>query len=177
MRPSAIDGAVLETTRVRLRELSPGDAPFILELLNEPAFLHYIGDKKVRTVDDARRYIETEPIAAYEQYGYGLYLVERREDRTPIGICGLLRRAWLDGPDVGFAFLGRFMAKGYGYESAAAVLGMARRTWDVTRVYAITSPDNAASIGLLVKLGFSFERVAEPAPGDRVNVYACTLPE
>jgi RimJ/RimL family protein N-acetyltransferase len=177
MRPRGIDGAILETARVRLRELSPGDAPFILELLNESAFLRYIGDKRVRTHDDARRYIVTEPIATYEEHGFGLYLVERKEDGVPIGICGLLKRAWLDAPDLGFAFLSRFTSKGYGYESAAAVLSMARRTWDLARVYAITSPDNTVSIGLLGKLGFVFERAAEPTPGDRVNVYALTLPE
>jgi RimJ/RimL family protein N-acetyltransferase len=144
----------------------------MLELLNDRAFLRYIGDKNVRTEDDARHYIEDGPRASYARHGFGLYAVELKEGRVPIGICGLLKRDALEDPDVGFAFLPRFRSKGYAYESAAAVLDHARRAHGMQRVLAITSQDNAASIQLLGKLGFRFERMQRLSGADEVKVFA-----
>jgi RimJ/RimL family protein N-acetyltransferase len=152
--------ALIETPRLRLRRLAPGDAPFILELLNDPAFLQYIGDKGVRTEEDARGYIRNGPMASYERFGFGLFLVSLTTGE-PIGMCGLLKRDSLDDADLGFAFLPGFRADGYGFEAAVAVLAHARAAWGLTRVLAITSPDNVASIGLLEKLGFVFARMAQ----------------
>ena len=149
---------VLETRRLTLRTLTPDDAEFIRELLNDPTFVRYIGDKGVRSREDAVAYITTGPIKSYERFGFGLYLVEIRGSGEPIGICGLLKRDWLPDPDVGFAFLPRFWSKGYGYESASAVLTYGRDVCRLARILAITSPDNDASIALLRKLGFAFER-------------------
>jgi [ribosomal protein S5]-alanine N-acetyltransferase len=151
--------ALIETPRLRLRRLAATDAPFILELLNDPAFLRYIGDKAVRTEDDARGYIESGPMASYERFGFGLLLVSLTSGE-PIGMCGLLKRDALDDVDLGFALLPGFRAHGYAFEAAAAVLAHAEAAWGLTRVLAITSPDNEASIGLLAKLGFAFERMA-----------------
>ena len=112
---------VLETDRLILRWLSTDDAEFILELLNEPSFLQYIGDKGVRTLEDARNYILNGPVDMYARLGFGLYLTELKERGVPLGICGLLKRDGLEDVDIGFAFLPRFWAKGYAYESAAVL--------------------------------------------------------
>ena len=164
---------VLETTRLTLRRLTPADAPFILELLNDPSFVRYIGDKGVRTREDAVGYITAGPIASYERHGFGLFLVELKEGRVPIGICGLLKRDWLEDVDVGFAFLPRFWSQGYARESASAVLDFGRDRWRLARILAITSPDNVASIGLLTKVGFRLDRVARwPDERSEINVFA-----
>jgi RimJ/RimL family protein N-acetyltransferase len=150
---------VIETDRLNLRRLAPGDAEFILELLNDPSFLRFIGDKGVRTLDDARDYIMNGPVDMYERLGFGLYLTELKESGTPIGICGLIKRDGLEDVDIGFAFLPRFWAKGYAYESAAAVMAYGKNALELERIVAITSPDNHASGRLLEKLGLRFERM------------------
>jgi RimJ/RimL family protein N-acetyltransferase len=150
---------VLETDRLILRRLTAGDAKFVLELLNEPSFLRFIGDKGVRTLDDARDYIANGPVDSYERFGFGLYLTELKEEGVPIGICGLLKRASLEDVDIGFAFLPGFWGKGYGLEAAGATMAYARATLGLTRLVAVTSPDNHPSIRLLEKLGLGFERM------------------
>jgi hypothetical protein len=112
---------VLETDRLLLRKFSVADAEFILELLNQPSFLRFIGDKGVRTLADARDYILQGPVASYERHGFGLYLTVLKEGALPIGMCGLLKRESLADVDIGFAFLPRFWAKGYALESALAL--------------------------------------------------------
>ena len=127
-------------------------------MLNEEAFLRYIGDKGVRSLSDARDYIDRGPIDSYERHGFGLYAVCLR-DGTPVGICGLVKRDGLADVDVGFAFLSRYRSKGYAVESASAVLAHARRELRLQRVVAITSPDNSGSIAVLEKIGLRFERM------------------
>jgi ribosomal-protein-alanine N-acetyltransferase len=158
--------AVIQTKRLALRQLGLSDAAFILELLNEPGFLRFIGDKGVRTVDNARDYILKGPVESYARHGFGLYAVCPL-DAAPIGICGLVKREGLADVDVGFAFLARYRSKGYAAESASAVLAHARRVLGLQRIVAITSPDNAASIAVLEKIGLKFEhmiRLAEHSP-------------
>lgn len=152
---------VLETERLSLRKFTVDDAEFILTLLNEPAFLRYIGDKQVRNLDDARQYILNGPITSYERHGFGLNCVELRETHTPIGMCGLLKREELPDPDIGFALLPDFRNKGFAFEAAEAVLKAAP---DLQRVLAITSLDNEASINLLQRLGFKFDRIVKLSP-------------
>ena len=149
----------LETERLFVRRFTVDDAQFILALLNEPSFIRYIGDKKVRSVEDARQYILNGPVASYERHGFGLCLVELKESRTPIGMCGLLKRDELAHPDIGFAFLPCFWNKGFAFEAATTVLNDARERSRLERVLAITSLDNDASIKLLERLGFRFEKV------------------
>lgn len=149
---------VLETPRLALRRLAEGDNAFILELLNEPGWLRYIGDKGVRSLDDARRYIVQGPMAMYERVGFGLWLVQRTADGAPLGVCGLIRRDGLDDVDIGFAFLARYGSMGYAYEAASACMAHARKTLHLPRVVAITVAENQASIRLLEKLGLRFER-------------------
>ena len=148
---------MISLARLFLRQFTIDDAQFILTLLNEPSFLRYIGDKKVRNLDDARQYILNGPVASYERNGFGLYLVALKESQTPIGMCGLIKRDELPDPDIGFAFLPDFWNKGFAFEAATAVLQQARDTRE--RVLAITSLDNDASIKLLERLGFQFEKV------------------
>jgi RimJ/RimL family protein N-acetyltransferase len=150
--------SLLETERLILRELNVDDAQFILTLLNEPSFLRYIGNKKVRNLDDARRYILDGPVASYERHGFGLYLVALKDSQTPVGMCGLLKRDELPDADIGFAFLPDFWNKGLAFESASAVLNYSRETLKLERVLAIVNPDNEASIKLLGKLGMTFQR-------------------
>ena len=152
---------VLETERLILREFTIDDAAFVLALLNEPSFLRYIGDKKVRELEHARQYILNGPVASYEQNGFGLYVVELRESHTPIGMCGLIKRAELPDPDIGFAFLPDFWNKGFGFEAATAVLQDAHERLRLERILAITSLDNDASIKLLERLGFRYQRVVK----------------
>jgi RimJ/RimL family protein N-acetyltransferase len=164
---------VLETARLSLRRLSAEDAGFIAKLLNDPSFLRSIGDRGVRTTAHARQYIKDGPVAMYRRFGFGLFLVELKDGRVPIGICGLLKRDALEDVDVGFAFLPQYWRRGYALESASAVLEYGRRTHHLTRVAAITSPDNEASISLLDKLGFRFERTVRlPDDGAELRLYA-----
>ena len=150
---------VVETERLVLRRISSEDAEFILELLNQPSFLQYIGDKGVRNSEDAIQYIQTGPVASYDRFGFGLYLVELKESGTPIGMCGLLKRETLADVDVGFAFLPDYWSRGYAFEAAAAVMTYGREVLGLRRIVAITSLDNAASIKLLEKIGLRFERL------------------
>jgi RimJ/RimL family protein N-acetyltransferase len=164
---------VLETDRLILRHFNTNDAPFILSLLNEPSFLRYIGDKKVRNLEDARQYILNGPVATYDRHGFGLYQVELKETHAPAGTCGLLKREELPQPDIGFAFLPDFWNQGFAYEAAAAVLADARERLKLNRILAIVNPDNDASIKLLEKLGFSFERNLKlAADRDEVKLFA-----
>jgi len=154
---------VLETDRLVLRRLSAEDAEFILELLNQPSFLRYIGDKGVRTTEDAVRYIQTGPVASYERFGFGLYLVEMKETKVPIGMCGLLKRDTLPDADVGFAFLPDYWSQGYAFEAASSVMTYGREVLGLRRIVAITSLDNDPSIRLLKKIGMKFEGLITPS--------------
>jgi [ribosomal protein S5]-alanine N-acetyltransferase len=167
---------VLQTERLRLRHLESADAPFIVELLNEPSWLKYIGDKAVRTVRDAQRYIEDGPVAMYARLGFGLYLVELNGRAESLGMCGLIKRDTLPDVDIGFAFLSRFWGNGYAYESAAAVVSYAKRHLGIDRIVAITTPINVASSKLLLKLGFALERSNFRIGGDDLMLYGITLP-
>ena len=167
---------VLETERLVLRRLCLDDAAFILKLLNEPSFLHFIGDKGVRSLDDARAYLRQGPIASYEHHGFGLYRVEIKTSGVPIGICGLLKRDTLDDVDVGFAFLPAFWLQGYAFESASAVLAYGKHTLGLRRIIAVTQPDNAGSIKTLEKAGLTFERMIRFAEeDDEIRLYGIAL--
>ncbi|MDQ2855212.1 MAG: GNAT family N-acetyltransferase [Acidobacteriota bacterium] len=155
---------VFETERLALRKLSLDDAGFILELLNDPSFLRFIGDKNVRTLEDARQYLVTGPLESYERLGYGLYLVALKPTGVPLGICGLIKRDALAAVDIGFAFLPEFRAKGYAFESAAAVKDYGLNVLGLDCLLAITNPDNTGSIRVLEKIGLRFERMIRLAP-------------
>lgn len=148
---------VLETKRLVLRHFTVDDAGFILQLLNEPSFIEHIGDKDVRSLEDARQYLLNGPIDSYARFGYGLNMVELKESGEPVGMCGLVRRESLDDADIGYALLERHCLQGYAAESAQAVLDHARQSLGLQRIVAIVSPGNHSSIRLLEKLGLRFE--------------------
>jgi len=150
---------VLETDRLILRRVSTEDAGFILELVNEPSWVRFIGDRGIRTLDGARDYISKMIVASYERFGFGLYLTELKESGTPIGLCGLIKRDALEDVDVGFAFFPRFWGNGYAHEAAAAVLALGKSAFGLDRIVAVTTIDNHSSIKALEKLGFEFERM------------------
>ena len=163
----------LRTDRLLLDELTLDDAGFIVELLNDESFLRFIGDKGVRTEEDARKYLLEGPIKSYRDNGFGLLAVRRLDDGRPLGMCGLVRRDVLEYPDIGFAFLPDYRANGYAFEAAGAVLAHAWGELRMTRLLGICNPDNAASIRLLEKAGFTFERQLRlAADADPVNLYA-----
>jgi [ribosomal protein S5]-alanine N-acetyltransferase len=153
----------LETNRLTLRRFSVEDSAFIRELLNDPSFVRNVGDKGVRSVEDAAAYIRNGPIASYERFGFGLYAVELKDRGGLIGMCGLLKRDTLPEPDIGFAFLPEFRMKGYAFESASAVIRHGKDVLGLRRVLAITTPDNIGSIRVLEKIGMRFERMIQPA--------------
>ena len=148
---------ILETERLVLRVQTTDDAAFILELMNTPSWLEFIGDRGVRTIEDAKAYILNGAVRMYEQHGFCLFLVERKDDHTPLGICGLVKRDTLEDVDVGFAFHSKYWGKGYAYEAASAVMAHAKDTLGLKRIVAITSQNNHASSNLLEKVGLQFE--------------------
>ncbi|GAB3955609.1 GNAT family N-acetyltransferase [Spirosoma harenae] len=149
---------MFETDRLLLQKFTVDDAPFMLELLNTPAWLTFIGDRGVRTISDARQYILDGSIRSYNQHGFGPYLVRLKADGQPIGMCGLFKRDTLDDMDIGFAYLPEHIGKGYGLEAATVVMTYARDVLGATRIVGIVDPKNVASIRLLEKLGLTFER-------------------
>ncbi|MES2261525.1 MAG: GNAT family N-acetyltransferase [Pseudomonadota bacterium] len=163
---------ILSTERLHLRTLDAADAPFYLKLVNDPGWLRHIGDKGIRTLDGARNAILEGPCAMQREHGFSLYLVVRRDDGTPMGLCGLLKRDSLPGVDIGYAIAPRFRGHGYTHEAACAVLAHARDTLRLPRLFAITGPDNLASNHLLQKLGLQFIEETVLAGSERPsNVY------
>lgn len=149
---------VLDTERLTLRWLCASDAAFICQLLNDPDFLRYIGDRGVRTAADARGYIDKIRVDSYERLGFGLFLTALRDSGAAVGICGLIKRDWLDDVDIGFAFLPAYRRRGYAREAAAATLMYGAREHGLARIAAIVNSDNRASQALLEHIGFHFER-------------------
>jgi RimJ/RimL family protein N-acetyltransferase len=168
---------ILETERLKIREIdSAEDAEFIFRLLNSPKFLKFIGDRGVRSVDDASEFIESRYRQSYRDHGYGLYTVELKTSYEPVGMCGFVRRDTLPGPDIGFAFLPEHEGQGYGFESASAMMKYGREKLKFPRVLAITTTDNEASGKLLEKLGFEFDKLFEN--GDEVlKLFSCEFSE
>lgn len=166
---------ILETERLLIREIDSAiDAEFIFELLNTRKFLEYIGDRGVRSVEQARDFIENRYRQSYRENGYGLYVVELRSETgipSQIGMCGFVKRDYFEFADLGFAFLPEHEGRGYGFESATAVLKYGRETLGFTKVLAITSQNNDVSVKLLKKLGFSFDRIFTTPDGEDLNLF------
>jgi [ribosomal protein S5]-alanine N-acetyltransferase len=160
MSPCPACQSIVETSRLRLRELTATDAPFILELLTDPDFRANVGDRGVRDLDSARRYTEHSAGASYRTHGFGLWLVERKSDGRSLGLCGLLRRDSHPDTELGFALLPHARGQGYALEAAAATLEVAQARFGLERLVAITAPANSASIRLLERLAFRYERTA-----------------
>jgi RimJ/RimL family protein N-acetyltransferase len=157
---------IIETERLILRKLTLDDAAFILDLLNRPSFIQFIGDRGVRTFDDARNYLSKKLVDSYERFGFGLYLTLLKESNIPIGICGLVRRESLEDVDIGFAFLPQYWLKGFAFESASAVMAYAKNILGIKRIVGIATPDNHGSIRVLEKLGLKFEQMVKLSEDD-----------
>ena len=157
---------IVETERLILRKITIEDAAFVLRLVNEPSFLSNIGDKGVKNLDDAERFILAGYWTNQERPGYGMFLVELKDGGDPIGGCGLLYREVLDVTDIGFAFLPEYWNRGFAYEAAEAILKYGRSTLGVDKIVGLTSPDNLASIKLLKKLGMEFEKTVKMSDDD-----------
>jgi RimJ/RimL family protein N-acetyltransferase len=169
---------IIETQRLALRYMSPLDAEFMLHLLNDPAWIHFIGDRGVRTIADARSYILDGPVEMYARLGFGLYVVELKDDGRPIGICGLIKREFLDDVDIGYGFLPEHWSKGYAYESACAVMEYATQVLGLKRIVAITSTDNHRSARLLEKLGLRYEQMVKyPDTNQEVRLFVLDVEE
>lgn len=173
-RPRVATMSIIETARLRLREMGSDDAAFILEVLTDPDFVANVGDRGVHDLQAACRYIADGPAGSYARHGFGLYLVELLTDRAPLGICGLLRRDSHPDVEIGFAFVPRARGRGYALEAARATLAFAQQTLGLTRVVALTEPDNRPSIRILENIGFRFERMVRFTPdgGDR-RLFVC----
>lgn len=159
-----------------MRRLEFDDASFLVELLNQPSFLANIGDRGVRTVDDAYRYLREGPMAMYEKFGFGLWLVVRRADGAAIGMCGLLRRDNLPDVDLGYAYLPEYWGQGYAFEAAQATLQHAAKKFGLGRVIGVVTAGNQGSIRILERLGMTFERMVSMRPNEPdVRLYGRSL--
>lgn len=166
----------LETQRLLLRRITLEDADLMLAIWNDPAFVRFVGDRGVRTVAEARTAMTEGALRLFEQYGYGPYCVLQKSDGKRIGICGLFRRDNLEDPDIGFALLPPYCGAGLASEAATAVVAHARDDLGIEILTAIVSPENAASIALIQKLGLSFERgITMPGEDDEISLYSMKL--
>jgi RimJ/RimL family protein N-acetyltransferase len=164
---------VLETERLILRRFSLEDAAFVVELVNDPAWLANIGDRKVRTLEDARDYLRNGALAMYERVGYGMYVVTLKDSGESIGTCGLIQRKELPDADIGFAFLPRYRGRGFAFESASAVLEYGMKVIGLKRIVAIVTVTNRPSIRVLEKIGLTFERMIRfPGDAEEIPLYS-----
>ncbi len=163
---------ILETERLILRKFTLADAPFILELVNTPTWLQFIGDKGVRDLVDAENYLKNGSLKSYEENGFGFYLVGKKLTQKSIGMCGFIKRQELENVDLGFAFLPDFIGKGFGYEIANATLEYGKDVLKLGRIIAVVDPRNIPSNALLQKLGFVFDKtIPFGEKKDLLNLY------
>lgn len=148
---------LIDTNRLVIRNITEQDFHFIFRLLNEPSWIKYIGDKGIKTEDDAKNYIQTGPLQMYKDFGFGLFLVTLKENAVPIGLCGLIKRPSLENIDLGYAFLPEYTGKGYAFEATKAVIQYGKEQLSIDKVVAISTIDNLNSEKVLLKLGFSFD--------------------
>ncbi len=158
---------MIKTERLTLREFNAEDAPFILELLNDPAWIEFIGDRGVRTLPDAKGYILERLQKSYRDFGFGMWLVEK--DKTPIGTCGLLKRDYLEELDMGIAFLPAYRGQGYAYEAAKAVMAYGKERLRLKNLLAFVLVGNEKSVRLLEKLGMQYKGKLH-IPGDDADL-------
>lgn len=162
----------LETARLVIEHLTTADAEFILALLNDEAFIANVGDKQVRTKEQAIQYLEDVLIRSYRQYGFGSYKVCEKSTGELIGTCGLLKRENLPDADIGYAFLPTARGKGYGFEASKRVLQHAVEDFGLRRIVALIAPHNRGSIRLVEKLGLSYERLYRmPSEEESICLY------
>ncbi len=166
----------LETERLYLRRIDLHDTGLMLAVWNDPAFVRYVGDRGVRTADEARAELKSGALRLFREFGYGPFKLVRKRDAAAIGICGLFKRDNLDDPDIGFAVLPDYCGRGYAGEAAVAVLLHARDDLGIRRLTAIVSPDNEPSIGLIEKLGLGYSgMITMPGDDEAIRLYEMDL--
>jgi RimJ/RimL family protein N-acetyltransferase len=167
----------ITTPRLRLRRFTESDAPFALALLNDPDWLRFIGDKQVRTLEDAGAYLREGPITMYARFGLGLLCVDLKDSGQTIGMCGLIQRDGVADLDIGFAFLPAFRDQGFAREAASATLAHGHDSLGIKRIVAFTAPDNSRSVRLLGKIGMQIERtVTLPDSAEELLLFASGSP-
>lgn len=168
---------IVETSRLVLSKITLKDAPFFVELMNTPGFLKFVGDRNIRTVKDAKSHLRNRFLKSYKEHGFGYYIITLKEQpNAPIGVVGLLKREVLEYPDVGFSLLPKYEKQGYAYEASVAVLKWAKDKFNLKTITAITKPNNDKSIGLLEKLGLTFEKRVKPFDdAEELLLFAKTL--
>lgn len=159
--------------RVRLRQARLDDAAFLRRLMNAPGWLRYIGDRQIRTHEDARAYIQNSLISSYRTHGFGLYVVEHSEEA--IGLCGLLQRDYLDAPDLGFAILPEYERQGLTREAIELTLEYAAQSLQLRELLAIVLEENLPSQKLLRRCGFKPSGTVDSDKGDELLLYRQTL--
>lgn len=163
---------IATTQRLHLEKLALADSPFIFKLVNEPGWIKFIGDRGIRNMEDAEAYIINGPQKSYADFGFGLFKVSL-QNGTPIGLCGLLQRDYLDHPDIGFAFLAEYTGKGFALEAAEATMQYANETLNEKTIMATTLPENEKSISLLEKLGLRFVKMLKTSlDGPEVKLFS-----
>jgi ribosomal-protein-alanine N-acetyltransferase len=167
---------LIETERLTMRRITPHDADLMLAVWNDPAFVRYVGDRGIRTIEQAAKAIEEGAMRLFSEHGFGPYRMALKTDDTAVGICGIFAREGMDEPDLGFSVLPEFCKRGFAYESAVAVIRHARVDLKLPRLTAIVSPENAASVGLIEKLGLQFERMIRlPGENSDISLYAVSF--
>ena len=151
----------LETERLILQPVKMEDAEFILELYNSPNFIKFIGDRNLRTVEDAETYIKEKFLPHVEKHGFGSYVIITKSDTKKIGNVGIYVRDGLNAPDIGFSFLSEFEGKGYGFEASKKLMEIAFSEFGLKKISAITTKENIASQKLIEKLGLKFQSIVQ----------------
>jgi RimJ/RimL family protein N-acetyltransferase len=169
------EAMIIETNRLQLSKVTKDDASFILALLNTPLWIKFIGDRGVRTVEDAQKYIQEKIIKGYEDNGFGMYIIKLKNGDTPIGLSGLVKRPTLEDVDIGYALFDDFTGKGYAFEATKGVYNYGKTSLGLKRIVAIVNQDNKLSIKLLEKLGFYFEKMIISGE-DELRFYANVPP-
>ena len=167
---------IAETSRLFISKITLKDSKFLLELVNTPHWLKYIGDRQIKTVNDAKTYLQNVTLKSYTDFGFGFYKLQIKDTNKTIGICGLVKRKQLDDVEIGFALLPEYESKGFGFEASLAILDLAKEKFLLKKITAITLPTNKSSIKLLEKLGLSFEKTINPFDdGEELLLFAKTL--
>ena len=161
----------LETERLTMRPMSAEDAEFILELYNSPKFIEFIGDRNIKTREDAEKYITEKFLLQHEKLGFGNYLIIRKSDGCKVGSVGIFEREGLDVHDIGFSFLPEYEGKGFGFESASELLATAVEEFKLKNISAITTKTNFSSQKLIEKLGLKFQKMVKLPNDDEELLY------
>jgi len=152
---------MIETERLKLRKIVDEDAPFLLQLFNDPTFIENINDKGVKTIEQASQFIRETIFVSYTTHGYGPYLIQLKSSDEKIGTSGFYKRDQFEYPDIGYALLPHFTGKGYAFEATNAVLNYGYSALKLPIVYGITSVENKRSAHLLEKIGLQFKEIIE----------------